>query len=483
MANDEALVAKGFPAISEKWRESLREFYRSRKTRLVIRGGRRAGKSSTLCRVAVAEGMYGGHKVPPGDVGIFVFVSVKADEARSRLKTIREILDVLGVSYSPRGMEIELRDRPIIFRVYPANFRTIVGMTCIGFVADECARWRDDDAGANPASEVLSSLRPAMATMRNAKEFLSSSPWAQADAHFEHFERGNTEDQMVVSGASWEFNPTLTREYCQKLEPDVPTFEREYCAIPMSSDSSQFFDAAAIDMCMDSGLVLPNYAKYGEKTTAGADFAFRSDWSSIVIAHKSGDRYRVGEISIQKPRFGLPLAPSEVCASFAEVCRRHSLRGVMADGHYRESIVEHLASHHLAFFDSPSRPADVFVRTRSLMYQGLIDLPKDPDLKSRMLQISCTPTPNGRLSIKIPRRKDSGHSDDISAMVLAFWQKKGRLKEEEVSHLPPEANQATRAKFVQPGWTKEEMAEVRKLERKLRQARNGYLESSYITSD
>lgn len=478
MENEKVLVASGFPPISPWWQKVLREFYLSNKQRLVVRAGRRAGKSSTLARVAVAEGLYGGHKVPPGDVGVFVFVSVRQKEAQERLRTIKKVLDALSVSYVARSDEVELRDKQLIFRVYPANFRTIVGMTCVGFVADECARWRDDELGANPATEVLNSLRPAMATIPTAREFLISSPWAQFDAHYEHFEQGNNEHQNVAQGTTWMCNPTLSPERCKQLAGhDESTFEREYKAIPMTNTSSQFFDAAAIDMAMDPKLRLPNYSQYGEYTTAGADFAFRSDWSAIVIAHKNGDTYRIGEIAIQKPTAGIPLKPSEVCSAFAAVCRRHGVRGVMADSHYRESVVEYLHKYATAFLDAPRKPADTFVRARSLMYQNLLILPKDDSLRRRLLEVQSRPTPSGGLSIILPRKKEGGHSDDISALVLALWQRKGKLKEEDTGIVEPEVNDRTRPNFIQKGWTRKELDELRAYEARRAKNRN----NSYIS--
>ena len=74
---DEQLVSRGWPAMSHWWRETLAKFYASGKRQLVLRVGRRGGKSSTLCRVAVAEALYGAHVIPPGDVGVVAIVSIK----------------------------------------------------------------------------------------------------------------------------------------------------------------------------------------------------------------------------------------------------------------------------------------------------------------------------------------------------------------------------------------------------------------------
>ena len=58
-ALDRALVANGFPSTSPWWSATLERFYASGKRQLVLRCGRRGGKSSTLCRVGVAEALYG----------------------------------------------------------------------------------------------------------------------------------------------------------------------------------------------------------------------------------------------------------------------------------------------------------------------------------------------------------------------------------------------------------------------------------------
>lgn len=82
---DARLVAAGFPPTSPWWTRELRRFLKSGKRRWVIRAGRRAGKSSTLCRLAVAVALAGQYSIPPGDVGVISFTSTDRDEAAARL--------------------------------------------------------------------------------------------------------------------------------------------------------------------------------------------------------------------------------------------------------------------------------------------------------------------------------------------------------------------------------------------------------------
>jgi hypothetical protein len=82
-------MAKGWPALSAWWMETLTRFVTSRRRQLVCRVGRRGGKSSTLCRFAVAFALaYDCRSIPPGDIGVVAFISVSRDEARCAISPI-----------------------------------------------------------------------------------------------------------------------------------------------------------------------------------------------------------------------------------------------------------------------------------------------------------------------------------------------------------------------------------------------------------
>src|SRR5439155_20613468 len=56
---DARLVRLGFHATSPWWRAELERFLRSGRHRWVLRVGRRGGKSSFLCRLAIAWALWG----------------------------------------------------------------------------------------------------------------------------------------------------------------------------------------------------------------------------------------------------------------------------------------------------------------------------------------------------------------------------------------------------------------------------------------
>lgn len=246
-ALDRALVANGWPALSPWWRSTFGRFVGSGRRQLVVRAGRRAGKSSSLCRLAVAHALaYDARQIPPGDLGVVAFISTTRDEAAQRLRTIKAMLDALGLGWRPIESGIELVDRPIAFRVFAATIAGVSGFTSILVIADEVSKWRDADSGANPATEVLASLRPTTATQRNARIVLSSSPLTFEDAHAKAFEAGETDYQLVAYAPTWEANPTVTEEQTRADEPDARIWSREYAAIPQAGRLAAF-DVDAVD--------------------------------------------------------------------------------------------------------------------------------------------------------------------------------------------------------------------------------------------
>lgn len=245
---DAELVAAGFPATSPWWLEQLQRCLTARRRRWVIRVGRRGGKSSTLCRLAMLVALFGEWSVPKGDTAVIAIVSVKTDEAAARLRTIKAMLVALGLRFDERGSEIELRgERPVLFKVFPCNVDS-VGFTSVLVIGDEVARWESRDTGANPAREVVGSLGPTMATQPSAFMVLSSSPWSTDDFHAECFDQGDTEHQTVSFAPTWVANPTISEADTRELEPDDRVWQREYAAEP-GETVSQALDQADLAGC------------------------------------------------------------------------------------------------------------------------------------------------------------------------------------------------------------------------------------------
>lgn len=439
LEQERTLQAAGYHATSDWWLEQLRRLWEHPTAyRLVESVGRRGGKSSTIVRVAVCEVVDRDWHVPEGDPPhVFVFLSIKSGEACARLDGVEQILQVRDVGYhrgtDRMGPYIRLAGRPLEWRALPADFRTAVGFTCIGFVADELARWQDTSKSANPAAYVLASVRPAMVTHldEGAHEYLISSPWTEEGSHYEAVSEGDTDDQIVAHAASWEANPTLTPEQCRRLcrseqlEGQESDFDRDYAAIPMPLSAVGRLDPGLIVW-----LEAPPESQPGDVLLSGSDLAMKTNSSAQVRALLRNEVYLVRHVDEWRPTAEEPLRPTEVCQAQRDNLVDFGAVSTCADGHYRESLREAFLGTELVILDAPRVSTEPIVRLRTLMQEGKIRIWCGEEMKARLSdQLRGTrlyPTQNG-LGVTMETARDGSHCDLVAALALCVWQQAGKV--------------------------------------------------------
>ena len=429
---ERALAAQGWPPMSPWWRAQIVRFYERFVRQFVFRVGRRGGKSSTLSRIAVIEALFGEHTIPPGDIGVVAIISVKLDEAKSRLRTIKKILDAIGAKYHPIDFGIEMDDRPIAFKIFAASIGGVSGFTCIFALCDEVAKWKDATTNANPATEVLASLRPTMMTQPNARIVLSSSPMGNGDAHAKSFEKGNNTFQLVAQAPSWIANPTITEEETHEAEPDLLDWSREYAAIPHDGSESSLFSPEMIELvCRKGGPAEIGYVP-GQVYVAAQDPATRSDAWTISIASARrvpyGSRQRLSVVFAKewKGRSKAPLDPDEVLLEVKGILARYGLRSVWQDQWSPDTMIALGRRHGIEVLIEPtSGPSKVIMYEglKNLMAEGAIDIPNSGPMKTDLGNVRKWISKSGGPSIELPRV--GGRHCDYAPSVALSVQKCG----------------------------------------------------------
>ncbi|HVU05228.1 MAG TPA: hypothetical protein VHE30_25945 [Polyangiaceae bacterium] len=393
-AMDAALVSAGFPAISPWWRAQIERFVRSGCRRWVIRAGRRAGKSTTLSRLAVAWAWFGEWSVPAGDRAVIPFVSVSKDEASARLATISALLRALHLEFHPRGDELELTGpRTVIFRVISCTTSAVVGFTSIAVFGDEVARWESRDTMANPARDVIGSLMPTLATQEHGFAVLCSSPWGTDDYHAELFDQGDTEHQVVSHAATWVANPTISEARTHELEPDPRVWSREYAAEP-GATVSQAIDSADVVACYGgnpTGKRCGGFVAIDPSSLVGGDeYAFiagyATDAGELVVddvggwdgAHVTFETV-IEEIAARATRFGTRVVFSD-----------HFEQGGAAALYRAQRLVLQV----VPWSETSKHEAMTLLRT--LMRTRKVFLPDHKVMRSELLGLKARLAPSGR---------------------------------------------------------------------------------------
>ena len=424
---DRILATKKWPEISPWWWHVIDEVEASGVRNVVVRGGRRGGKSSTLVKIATAavrrtkkneigeDVPY--YYVPPGDVGYFAIISADKDQAKKRLDSCSLALHAMGINHRKTAEEITFDDVNLGIKCFAASMSAVVSFTCIGALCDEVTRWKDKDTGANPAREIIASLRPTSATIKNAVLWFVSSPFSTLDIHYEMFEQGDSEAQRVFYAPTWVMNPTLTERDTRLLEPDERTWEREYKGIPMASDETRFFSAEFIDAA--TKIVLGGDPI---RTTSGGDFAFRRDAAAMVALGDYGKAFGVRATEERIPG-ARALKPSATITDLAHHAIAAGADSIACDLHYIETVREHVEDLPIELLEYPTNEKEkYYVKLRVLLGDSKVSLAGVPAKFIQQLKaVTCKPLENGTLKIEVKRKEGLSHGDMVDGLVCALW--------------------------------------------------------------
>src|SRR4029450_211006 len=141
-----------------------------------------------------------------------------------------------------------------IIMVKTSDFRAIRGLTVAAAILDEVAFWNAE--GVSPDYEVLTALRPAMATIPGAKLIAISTPYSQAgslyEAHKEFYGVDN-DDVLVWQAPTTVMNPTISEELIQReLERDPEGAQAEWNAT-FRTDLQAAFSLESLEACTIKG--------------------------------------------------------------------------------------------------------------------------------------------------------------------------------------------------------------------------------------
>ena len=410
-AQDARLVAKGFPPTSRWWRRELERWLRRKTRRWNLRVGRRGGKSSTLTRVLVCWGLSGMWTVSPGDYGTIPLLSINVIEAGKRLVTIKAVLGALGVEYRSEGSSVKVEEIQLEFRVYAAT-NAVVGMTSIAYLADEMSRWDSNEASSNPAQEVVSSLRPSLASQPLSFEIWSSSPWSEDDFHAVEFDKGDTAHQTASYAPTWVANDNwITEARTHELEPDEKKWQREYKAVP-GSVLTKAFHREHVERCF-------TLLERGERNPLGWVSTDASQGRHDDFAWGAGVTTTGGQlVLLEMGGWGVMDIPAmeDIAVDLRKLRDKYGASWVWGDQLDQKGLNDALARESVAFKSYPwSEPSKelAFTYLRRLMREERLVLCSHAKLRQQMISCNARLLPTGKV------RYETNGLDYLSVIVTA----------------------------------------------------------------
>lgn len=378
--------------------------------------GRRGGKSRIAALLVVFLACFRRYTLAPGERGVVMLIASDRKQAKVVLRYVRALIDrcpSIAAKVVRRTAEAIEFNNGVAIEVGTASFRSLRGYTVLGAVLDEVAYWPNDES-ANPDSEIVAALRPAMATIPGALMIPISSPYAQKGelwrAYKEHFGRDG-DPILVWQAGTRTMNPDVPQDVIDRayLE-DESKAAAEYGAI-FRSDLETFIARDVIERVIVSGrtdLVPDRHLTYRAFVDASGG---RHDSFAMSIAHQEGERVVVDLVAERRP----PFSPDEVVRDFAAVLKSYRVHQVTGDAYGAEWVSERFRVHGIDYQKSALPASELFRNLLPAANSGRVELPDHPVMKAQFLALERRVGRTGRDSIGHPDRKNA--HDDVAAAV------------------------------------------------------------------
>lgn len=386
--------------------------------------GRRGGKSRIAAMLAVFLACFRDYSsvLSEGERGVVMLIASDRKQARVLKGYVSGLLHAVAMLeamiLNETAESIELLNR-IVIEVHTASFRAVRGYTVVAAILDEIAFWPTDDA-ANPDTEILTALRPAMATVPGALLIAISSPYARRGelwkAYRDHF--GKDDNPVLVWQANTRtMNPAVPEEVIHAAyEKDAASAEAEYGA-QFRRDIDSFISLEVLEAARMSGrFEIPSLSEV--RYTAFVDVSGGSaDSMTLAIAHVERGRAVLDAIR-EAPA---PFNPDLIVEEFARLLKSYGLSKVTGDRYGGEWPRDRFRTYGITY-DVADRPKSDFYRDMlPILNSRQLDLLDHQKLFAQLSRLERRTGRSGKDTIDHP----PGSQDDVAnaaagAAVLAL---------------------------------------------------------------
>lgn len=336
---------------------------------------------------------------------------------------------------------IELSNRAVI-EVGTASFRTARGYTFAAVIADEIAFWRSDDS-ANPDHEIVSAVRPGLATLGGPLIALSS-PYAKRGALWDQYRRHYGADGAVVvaQAPSRTMNPKLPeRIVTEALERDPDAARAEYLA-EFRSDLEAFIDRETVDATrrkapMDLPPENKRYMAFVDPAGGGRDEfclaighveggarsekrerGFVKTPQGIFGNARSRREQQPTEESSGPPRVVIDVirgrtgTPADIVAEYVDLLREYGIREVTGDRYAGAWPADEFDRHGIRYRFAGKPKSDLYVDALPAFLSQRVEIPPDDRLVTQLASLERRTSRAGRDSID---HRPGAHDDRANA--------------------------------------------------------------------
>jgi hypothetical protein len=383
--------------------------------------GRRSGKSFCLALICVFQSCFRDYRksLAPGERGTVMVLARDRAQARVIVRYVRALL--LEVPMLAKLVEREVAEgfdltNGVTIEVASASYRSVRGYTIVAALCDELAFWRNDEGSSNPDHEIITALRPAMATIPGAMLLCASSPYARRGELWNAWRRhyGNDDDPVLVWQADTRLmNPTVPKRVIDDAyEADPLSAAAEYGA-QFRSDVQALLTREAVEACVS----LDTRERPPTSTIHYQGFVDPSGGSADSMTLSIGHREKDGTVVVDAIRERKPpFSPEATVAEFSDLLRSYRVVKVTGDRYAGEWPREQIQNHGVAYEPAAKPKSDLYRDLLPLINSKKIDLLDEPRLVAQLCGLERRTARGGRDSID---HAPGGH-DDVANSVAGL---------------------------------------------------------------
>jgi hypothetical protein len=385
--------------------------------------GRRSGKSFMLALCAVYLAAFHTYRqyLAPGERGVILVVASDRKQARVIFRYVKALL--LGVPMLHKLVEREVAEafdlnNSTSIEIMAASYRSLRGYTVISALLDELAFWPTDDS-ANPDTEIIAAIKPAMATIPNAMLLCASSPYAQRGALFDAFKlhHGRDGDPILIWRAPTRtMNPTVPQSLIDAaLEADPASAAAEYMA-QFRTDVETYIARDVVEAAVIAGRHELPRIEHARHWAFVDPSGGSSDSMTLAVTHMQGTRVIVDAIRERRA----PFSPDDVCREFATTLKSYGITRLVGDRYAAEWPRERFKVHGIEYRVADKTKSDLYLSLLPLLNSQRIELLDHQRLVAQLCSLERRTSRSGRDSIDhVPGSFDDVANAVAGAAVLA----------------------------------------------------------------
>ncbi len=385
------------------------------------RGGKDAVAAFIACYLACSRNWLA--EFPKGEKIVGMIICPDRDQGSVALSKMRAYCD--SVPEFNRLIESALKEsitfrNGITVKIHAASFRSIRGFTVPFAILDEIAFFRSDDS-ANPDTEIINALKPAMLTIKNRLLIGISSPYARRGELYKKFKDHYGQEApsiLVVKGPTQAFHPQADpKEIQDAFDEDAVKAGSEYGSldggINFRMDVEGYVSLEAVQACVVTGLrEAPRAMGYGY-----FGFADPSGGSSDSFTGAVAHRDRQGMIHLDAIReYKPPFSPVAVTKELCDFFKAYHIGLVKGDHYGGEWPTEQFRKNGVEYEVSEKNKSEIYGESLPILNSARCRLLDNPRLVNQLTNLERRTSRSGKDSID---HQPGGHDDVANAAMGA----------------------------------------------------------------